>query len=39
MGRKRAPMSEGKKNIISMLIEEYDIITFSSGRKQNHLQF
>ena len=25
MGRKRTPMSEGKKNIISMLIEEYDI--------------
>lgn len=25
MGRKRTPMSEGKKNIISMLLEEYDI--------------
>ena len=25
MGRKREPMSEGKKNIIGMLLEEYDI--------------
>ena len=25
--RKREPMSEGKKNIIGMLIEEYDIKT------------
>ena len=24
--RKREPMSEGKKNIIGMLLEEYDII-------------
>ena len=27
MGRKRTPMSEGKKNIISMLFEEYNIET------------
>ncbi|RGG19297.1 IS256 family transposase, partial [Ruminococcus sp. AF25-19] len=25
--RKREPMSEGKKNIIGMLLEEYDIKT------------
>ena len=27
MGRKRTPMSEGKKNIISMLFDEYNIET------------
>ena len=29
--RKREPMSEGKKNIIGMLLEEYDIKSATSA--------
>ena len=34
--RKREPMSEGKKNIIGMLLEEYDI---KSARSNDYVLF
>ncbi|SEL53876.1 hypothetical protein SAMN02910353_02835 [Ruminococcus sp. YRD2003] len=32
--RKREPMSEGKKNIIGMLLEEYDIKSAKESQSQ-----